>query len=354
VETFRELIEDAVARRASDIHICAGTAPAARVDGGLIPLRDYKCTPDDVLAVTREIISPEHEKILNEEGEVDFAFSIFGTGRFRVNVFRQRGTLAIAVRVLNPIIPSAKDLLIPDAVVDMCDKKRGLVLVTGPTGSGKSTTLACLIDIINHKYTHHIITMEDPIEYLHRHAKSIVNQREMGTDSKCYASALRAALREDPDVILVGEMRDLETISIAVTAAETGHLVFSTLHTIGAATTIDRVIDVFPPYQQQQIRSQLAEVLECVASQQLVPKACGKGRVAAIEVMLANSAIRSHIREAKTYQIASTMQTNRKMGMITMDEALLNLVQQGEITQDYAIAYAQDVPSIIKRLVALG
>lgn len=218
-----------------------------QVDGGLIPLRDYKCTPDDVHSMAKEIMNELQEQTLNQDGEVDFAFSIFGTGRFRVNVFRQRGTLAIAVRVLNPTIPTARDLGIPNAVVEMCDKKRGLVLVTGPTGSGKSTTLACLIDIINHKYTHHIITMEDPIEYLHRHDKSMVNQREMGSDSRSYASALRAALREDPDVILVGEMRDLETISIAVTAAETGHLVFSTLHTIGAANTIDRIIDVFPP-----------------------------------------------------------------------------------------------------------
>jgi twitching motility protein PilT len=233
----------------------------------------------------------------------------------------------------------------------MCDKKRGLVLVTGPTGSGKSTTLACLINIINQKYDHHIITMEDPIEYLHRHQKSIVNQREMGSDSKCYASALRAALREDPDVLLVGEMRDLETISTAITAAETGHLVFSTLHTIGAANTIDRIIDVFPPYQQQQIRSQLADVLECVVSQQLIPKACGKGRAAALEVMVANGAIRSHIRDAKTFQIASTMQTNRKIGMVTMDDALMALVQQGEITAESAVAYAQDAAALRKRLM---
>lgn len=354
MDTFKELIVDAVASRASDVHLCAGTMPAARVDGDLVPLREYKCTPEDVQAVADEIMNEQQAKILSEEGEVDFAFSIFGTGRFRINIFHQRGTLAIAARVLNPSIPSAEDLGIPDSVVSMCDKKRGLVLVTGPTGSGKSTTLACLIDIINHKYTHHIITMEDPIEYLHKHNKSMVNQREMGSDSKSYASALRAALREDPDVILVGEMRDLETISIAVTAAETGHLVFSTLHTIGAANTIDRIIDVFPPYQQQQIRAQLADVLECVASQQLIPKACGKGRVAAIEVMIGNSAIRSHIREGKTYQIASTMQTNRKIGMITMDESLLGLYQSGVITKEYAIAYAQDAPALTKRLLAMA
>jgi twitching motility protein PilT len=354
MDTFDQLIKLAMERRASDMHLCAGTAPTARIDGGLRPLTDYKCTPEDVYAVSMEILSEEQNDILKSEGEVDFAYSLKGVGRFRINIFKQRGTLAIAARVLNPVIPSPQELGIPQAVVDMCDKKRGLVLVTGPTGSGKSTTLASLINIINHTYNHHIITMEDPIEYLHRHDKSIVNQREMGSDSKSYATALRAALREDPDVILVGEMRDLETISIAVTAAETGHLVFSTLHTIGAANTIDRIIDVFPPYQQQQIRTQLADVLECVVSQQLLPKACGKGRVAAIEVMLANSAIRSHIREAKTFQIASTMQTNRKIGMVTMDEALLNLYQNGDITKDMAISYAQDAPALTKRLMALA
>jgi twitching motility protein PilT len=351
VKTFDELITEAIERRASDMHLCAGAAPTARIDGSLVPLEEEKCTPEDVRNLSFEIMDEGEKARLDEDGEVDFAYSLRGVGRFRINVFRQRGTLALAARVLNPSIPSPQALGIPDAVVSMCDKKRGLVLVTGPTGSGKSTTLACLINIINQKYDHHIITMEDPIEYLHRHQKSIVNQREMGSDSKSYASALRAALREDPDVLLVGEMRDLETISTAITAAETGHLVFSTLHTIGAANTIDRIIDVFPPYQQQQIRSQLADVLECVVSQQLIPKACGKGRCAAIEVMVANGAIRSHIREAKTFQIGSTMQTNRKIGMITMDDALMALVQQQEITPESALAYAQDAASLRKRLL---
>ena len=353
METFDELIAMAIERRASDMHLCAGTAPTARIDGSLRPLTENKCSPEDVYAVSMGIMTEEQNDILKSEGEVDFAYSLSGVGRFRINVFRQRGTLALAARVLNPNIPRPEELGIPQAVVDMCDKKRGLVLVTGPTGSGKSTTLACLINIINHKYNHHIITMEDPIEYLHRHDKSMVNQREMGSDSKSYATALRAALREDPDVILVGEMRDLETISIAVTAAETGHLVFSTLHTIGAANTIDRIIDVFPPYQQQQIRTQLADVIECVVSQQLIPKACGKGRVAAIEVMVANSAIRSHIREAKTFQIGSTMQTNRKIGMITMDESLFAQVQNGNITKENAVGYAQDPASLSKRLMTI-
>ncbi len=281
---------------------------------------------------------------------MDFAYAVPGTGRFRVNAFRQRGSYAIATRILNLSIPAPEQLGIPEAVVRMTEKRRGLVLVTGATGSGKSTTLASLINIINSNYNYHIITLEDPIEYLHKHGKSIVNQREMGSDSKDYAAALRAALRQDPDVILVGEMRDLETISIAVTAAETGHLVFSTLHTTGAANTIDRIIDVFPPHQQQQIRTQLADVIECVVSQQLLPKKSGKGRVAAMEVMLATPAIRNHIREGKTFQIPTVMQTNRKMGMMMMDDALLELYFGNQITQDALLAFASDKATMMRRI----
>lgn len=351
MKTFDELIDEAVGRRASDMHLTVGIPPTARIDGALCHMGDEKCTPADIEDMANAIMNDMQKETLARCGEVDFAYSIPGAGRFRLNVFRQRGSLALAARVLNPVIPEPQELGIPDALVQMCTKKRGLVLVTGPTGSGKSTTLASLINVINRTSSRHIITMEDPIEYLHRHNKSIVNQREMGSDSANYASALRAALREDPDVLLVGEMRDLETISTAITAAETGHLVFSTLHTIGAANTIDRIVDVFPPYQQQQIRTQLADVLECVASQQLLPRMSGEGRVAAIELMLSNSAIRSHIREAKTFQIASVMQTNRKLGMVTMDDALLNLYQMGEITQDSALSYAQDPIALRKRLI---
>ena len=350
MKTFNELINEAVDRRASDMHLTAGIPPTARIDGVLCHMGSEKCTPDYTHAMADSIMDIRQKETLERCGEVDFAYSVPGAGRFRINVFRQRGSLAIAARVLNPVIPAPEELGIPEALVRVCDKKRGLVLVTGPTGSGKSTTLASLIDVINKTSSRHIITMEDPIEYLHRHNKSIVNQREMGSDSANYASALRAALREDPDVLLVGEMRDLETISTAITAAETGHLVFSTLHTIGAANTIDRIVDVFPPYQQQQIRTQLADVLECVASQQLLPRMSGEGRVAAIELMLSNSAIRSHIREAKTFQIASVMQTNRKLGMVTMDEALLTLYQQGEISRESALSYAQDPTALKKRL----
>jgi len=349
--TFYELMERAIEMHASDVHLSVGVPPSARITGEIVPIDEAKLTPSDISQIAKEITSELQWNSLMTQGEVDFAYSIPKLGRFRVNVFHQRGSVAVAVRILNLRIPAPDELGIPQSVVSMTDKRRGLILVTGATGSGKSTTLAALINVINHKYPYHIITLEDPIEYLHTHDKSIVNQREIGTDSHDYASALRAALRQDPDVILVGEMRDLETISIAVTAAETGHLVFSTLHTVGAASTIDRIIDVFPPYQQQQIRTQLADVLECVVSQQLIPRADGKGRVAAIEVMLSNGAIRNHIREAKTFQIPTVMQTNRKAGMLTMDDALYELFLAGKISADNALYFSQDHVAMAKRFI---
>ncbi|MEA4966109.1 MAG: type IV pilus twitching motility protein PilT [Oscillospiraceae bacterium] len=352
METFEELMQKAIAMFASDLHLSSGRAPSCRVYGTITAMGDKKLVPADIDQIAASIMNKHQMETFNEDGEVDFAYSIFSLGRFRVNVFRQRNSTALVARILNLEIPSPDKLGIPDSVVQMVHKKRGLVLVTGATGSGKSTTLASLIDIINSTYSDHIITLEDPIEYLHKHKKSIVNQREMGSDSKTYSSALRAALRQDPDVILVGEMRDLETIAIAITAAETGHLVFSTLHTIGAANTIDRIIDVFPPYQQQQIRTQLADVLECVVSQQLLPKQSGKGRVAAIEVMITNSAIKNHIREAKTFQIPSVLQTNRKIGMQTMDDAIYDLFLRGEIDADTALLFAQDSGALGKKIHA--
>ena len=312
---FNELITKAAQMGASDIHLSMGRAPSCRVDGEIFGLEETPLTREDCIALSDSLLRHDLKETFDDGGEVDFAYSLEGVGRFRVNVFLQRSAPTIVARLLNVTIPEPKDIGLPDAVVKLTDKRRGLILVTGATGSGKSTTLATMINLINSNMAGHIITLEDPIEYLHSHKKSIVNQREIGNDTKSYASALRAALRQDPDVILVGEMRDLETISTAITAAETGHLVFSTLHTVGAANTIDRIIDVFPPYQQQQIRTQLADVLECVVSQQLLPKATGKGRVAAMEIMLANSAVRNHIREGKTFQITSTMQTSRKMGI---------------------------------------
>ena len=269
------------------------------------------------------------------------SFSLPGMGRYRVNAFRRQGTAALALRLVSTEIPDPESLGVPASIIDLYQKKRGLVLVTGPTGSGKSTTLAAVIHKVNTCRDAHIITLEDPIEYLHPHRMSMVNQREIGQDTLSYANALRAALREDPDVILVGEMRDYETISVAVTAAETGHLVLSTLHTIGAASTVDRIIDVFPPHQQQQIRVQLSNVLEAIISQQLMPRADGRGRVAAFEVLHANPAIRNLIREGKSHQIPSIMQTSRRLGMISMDEAILQLVREGKITRQTAMEFAQ-------------
>ncbi|MEG1632964.1 MAG: type IV pilus twitching motility protein PilT [Oscillospiraceae bacterium] len=349
--TFEQLMMQAVELHASDLHLSSGRPPSCRIYGIITPMTDERLMPTDVDAIATAIMSDHQIATLREDGEVDFAHSIHSLGRFRVNVFRQRGSTALVARILNLEIPAPEQLGIPQSVVEMVHKKRGLVLVTGATGSGKSTTLASLLNIINHTYNYHIITLEDPIEYLHKHDKSIVNQREMGNDSKSYASALRAALRQDPDVILVGEMRDLETISIAITAAETGHLVFSTLHTIGAANTIDRIIDVFPPYQQQQIRTQLADVLECVVSQQLLPKKSGKGRVSAMEVMISNSAIKNHIREAKTFQIPSVLQTGKKAGMQTMDDAIYDLYTRGDISGETAMLFAQDRAALGKKVM---
>lgn len=349
MQTFQDLVSAAISSGASDLHLSPGVPPCIRVSGSIIQMDAPVCKPKDVDELVLSIIDEQHRRVLEKNGEVDFAYSVPSLGRFRVNAFRQRGSLSMALRILNLKIPAPEELGIPAAVIEMTEKRRGLVLVTGATGSGKSTTLASLIDLINKKYDRHIITLEDPIEYLHRHNKSIVNQREIGADSLSYSAALRSALRQDPDVIFVGEMRDLETISTAVTAAETGHLVFSTLHTNGAANTIDRIIDVFPPYQQQQIRTQLSDVLQCVISQQLIPRKDGKGRVAAMEVMLANNAVRNHIREAKTYQISTVMQTSGKLGMKTMDDALFDLFLQGEITEENALLYAQDRTILAKR-----
>lgn len=335
-----EILRMSVEEKASDIHFTAGCPPYYRIDGVLTPLKGDKLQPTDLDALLLPILDNRHRNELETNGQTDMAYAIPGVGRFRVNVYKQRGTLASAMRCLPFSIPDADSLGIPAEVQALTAKKRGLVLVTGPTGSGKSATLASLVDIMNRKYPYHIITLEDPIEYLHRHQYSMVNQREIGSDSNDYAQALRAALREDPDVILVGEMRDLETISTALTAAETGHLVLSTLHTIGADKTIDRIIDVFPP-NQQQVRIQLASVLECIISQQLIRREDGRGRVAALEVLFANTAICNMIRENKTYQIISTMQTGKRQGMQTMDDAIYELFLRGDISADSAVSYAQ-------------
>lgn len=343
---IEEILLKAGEAGASDLHLTVGLSPRMRVNGSLRPMDYPVLEPEDTMEAAGCVMSAEQMDTLKERGEYDLAFSIPGKGRYRVNAFRQRGTVALAFRLVANKVPTPEELGVPASVIDLYQKKRGLVLVTGPTGSGKSTTLAAIIDKVNQNRDAHIITLEDPIEYLHPHKMSMVNQREIGIDTKSYANALRAALREDPDVILVGEMRDYETISVAVTAAETGHLVLSTLHTIGAASTVDRVIDVFPPHQQQQIRVQLSNVLEAIISQQLIPGLDGGGRTAAFEVLHANTAIRNLIREGKTHQIANIMQTSRKAGMITMDDAIAGLVRDGKITRQMAAAFAQDGETI--------
>ena len=345
-----EILIHSVECRASDIHLSVGRAPNYRIDGVLHTEGEEKLKPDDVKNLIMPLLDERHKRELEESGQTDFAHAIPGVGRFRVNVFKQRGTLASVMRALPFEIPEPDMLGIPPEVVAVTEKKRGLVLVTGPTGSGKSTTLASLIQVINRTRADHIITLEDPIEYLHKHDKSIVNQREIGSDTENYAKALRAALREDPDVILVGEMRDLETISTAITAAETGHLVLSTLHTIGADKTIDRIIDVFPPDQQQQVRIQLAAVLECVVSQQLLKRSDGQGRVAALEVLFANNAVRNLIREGKTFQIASIIQTSKRLGMQMMDDALYDLYMQRMVDGETVISYTQDPVTMNKKI----
>lgn len=348
--TIEDLLTTAKNNHSSDLHISVGIPPKMRVHGELQNMPYPRLTPEDTVELLRPILDKRTQAILDEKGEVDFSHAIDSVGRFRVNIFKQKETLAAVMRVITTEIPEAKKLGVPQAVIELTKRKRGLVLVTGPTGSGKSTTLASLIDIINQNRTSHIVTLEDPIEYLHTHKNCIVNQREVGLDTLSYANALRAVLREDPDVILVGEMRDLETISTAITAAETGHLVFSTLHTIGASATIDRIIDVFPPHQQQQIRTQLGFVLEGVISQQLIPTSDGEGRVAAFEVMLGTPAIKSLIRECKNHQIDSIVQVNKKIGMQTMDDCIFDLFQSERINAKEALEFAVDKIAMEKKL----
>ena len=349
--TIEEIMKTAKEAGASDVHITVGIPPKMRVNGNLVTMNYAKMMPADTLSVLLEIMTETQRERFEERGEYDMSFSIPELGRYRVNAYKQRGSVALALRLVGTKVPSPESLGVPESVVNLYERKRGLILVTGPTGSGKSTTLAAIIDKINNKRDAHVITLEDPIEYLHQHKMAMVNQREIGLDSQNYANALRAALREDPDVILVGEMRDFETISVAITAAETGHLVLSTLHTIGAASTVDRVIDVFPPHQQQQIRVQFANVLEAVVSQQLIPTMDGRGRVAAFEVMHANHAVRNLIREGKSHQLVSVMQTNRKMGMITMDESITQLFYEGKIEREMAIQFAQDPDGMQNKII---
>lgn len=348
----KELLMDVVKRNASDVFIVAGSPCAVKIHGKIQKYNQEKLKPEDTEHLIREIYAIANKDNIDQfirNGDDDFSFSIPGVGRFRVNVYRQRNSFAAVLRVVSFEMPDPIRLHIPEVIINLAQLKKGMVLLTGPAGSGKSTTLACIIDQINKTRDAHIITIEDPIEYLHTHNRSIVSQREVYHDTRDYISALKAALREAPEVILVGEMRDLETIDIAVTAAETGHLLFSSLHTIGAANTIDRMIDVFPSSQQQQIRVQLAMVLSAVISQQLVPSIDGK-MIPVFEIMICNQAIRTLIREGKTHQIDNAIATNRNQNMITMDDSLLELYKHNQITKEVALMYATNPTFLINKL----
>lgn len=344
------LLEKAVEHNASDLFLTVGKPPTVKIDGRLETLGDKPLLPEDTERLVKALFEKKrHYDEFVEEGEKDFSISLPGVGRFRVAAYTQRGTKAAAVRILQFSQPDPEELGIPQTVLDFHKRTKGLILVTGPTGSGKSTTLSAIINLINQNRACHILTLEDPIEYLHSHKKSLVDQREIGMDTRDYTKALRSAMRQAPDVILVGEMRDYETISIALTAAETGHLVLSTVHTVGAAKTIDRIIDVFPANQQQQVRVQLSTVLYSVVSQQLLPSG-QDGRVAAFEIMIVNAAIRNMIRDGKIPQIDAVIQTGRSQGMVGMDISLANLVKEGKISREDALIYCVN-PEVIKRFL---
>ncbi len=343
-------LEEVIKRDASDLHLQVGLPPMIRVDGALRPIPEVAVLkPVDVEGLAYTLLNEDQKKMLIKDRELDFSFAFGTKGRFRVNAFHEKGNLAIALRLIPTKIRTLEELGMPEVVSKFTDYPRGLVLVTGPTGSGKSTTLAAMVDLINRNKALHIVTIEDPIEYEHQHKKSIVVQREVHFDTNGFAPALRSALREDPDVVLIGEMRDLETIAAAITIAETGHLVLATLHTNSAAQTIDRIIDVFPPYQQQQIRVQLAGIVQAIVAQRLIPMV-GGGRVAAAEIMVATAAVRNIVRDAKTHQLDAAIQTGAEYGMQTMDRTLVSLIQSGKITYEEAKNFAVD-PAELERLM---
>ncbi len=345
-----ELLHIVVDRNASDLHLCANSEPVIREDGQLKRLNFEKFTATQTQRIMYEILSDENINKFETTLELDFSYTLPRRARFRVNLYKDRGACASAFRLIPQRIPTVRDLNLPPVLEQLTEKPRGLILVTGPTGSGKSTSLAAMINHINSNRSLHIITIEDPIEYLHNHKLSVINQRELGGDTKSFSNALRASLREDPDVLLVGEMRDIETIQLAITAAETGHLVFATLHTNNAAESIDRMIDVFPPGQQEQIRVQLSNNIQAVIAQQLLPRAGAPGRVPAIEVMIASPAIRNLIRENKTHQIPSMIQTSAAHGMMAMDQSLRDLYLKGFVVLEEAMLRAQNVEELKKMI----
>ncbi len=348
---FADLLMEVVHRRASDLHLTSGAHPTIRVRGRLAPLEDYpKLSSTDTREIVYSILTGDQRQRLETNWQLDFAYSIPGHARFRVNAYYQRGAIGAAFRLIPFGLTSIDELGLPAAVHEFVRRPRGFVLVTGPTGSGKSTSLAAMIDAINSTREEHIMTIEDPIEFLHPHKTCLVNQRELGSDATSFGEALKGALRQDPDVILVGEMRDLETISTALTAAETGHLVFATLHTQDTAQTIDRIIDVFPAHQQGQVRVQLSVALQGIMTQQLLPNADGSGRVVAAEVLVPTPAVRNLIREGKTHQIYSVLQTGSAQGMQTMDAALAQLVRAGKITSKFAESRSS-TPEELRRLL---
>jgi len=349
-----DLLRLVVEKRGSDLHLASGVPPVLRIDGQLLATNYESLTDFEVQRMIYAILTDEQIRAFETDYELDCSYQLKGISRFRVNVYRDRGAVAGAFRVIPSRIPTVRELGLPLVLEDLSRRPRGLVLVTGPTGSGKSTTLAAMVGQINNERSCHIITIEDPIEYLHAHRRSLINQRELGADTRSFPAALKHALREDPDVILVGEMRDLETMALAITAAETGHLVFSTVHTNSAAQTVDRIVDVFPPGQQEQIRIQLSNNLEAVLSQQLLPRAGTPGRVCAMEIMIASPAIRNLIREAKAHQVTSIIQTSAHLGMQTMDQCLRDQYQRGMITYEEAMARAMNQEELKKMLFTKG
>ena len=348
---INSLLKSVIDKKASDMHIIAGSPPVFRINTQLVRLGSQNLTEEESKTLIESILSVEQRARFQKEKELDVSYSLPGQARFRVNVHFQRGTVAAAFRLIPTEIRNFRELGLPVAVFEKLSRRpAGCVLLTGPTGSGKSTTLAAMIDLINDERECHIITIEDPIEYLHSHKKALIEQREINEDSLSFQNALKYVLRQDPDVILVGEMRDLETTAAAITAAETGHLVFSTLHTVDVTQTVDRIIDIFPSHQREQIRTQLAGVLEGIVSQRLIPSANGAGRVLAVEVMVANDAVRNLIREGKTHQLHTQIEAGRQWGMQTMDRALVDLCRAGKIERDHAIANARK-PDEVRRLL---